>query len=180
VPRVPELTSASFLVPKDYAIRVCKEFSLLGKSYIIIQLSGANNLFVCLLCTGSRGVSVIFSSGDFGVGDGDSDPATQQCFSNDGKNKTMFLPQFPASCPLCVMHVHYCISPYSFSLIVLYGQRHYGGRNSGNPGDRGAILGWGFQQLRKLELPIVGPLLTWKNQVCPTGLAECDRPELPR
>jgi hypothetical protein len=90
-------------VPKDYAIRVCKEFGLLGESYFIIQLSGANDLFVCLSCTGSRGVSIIFSSGDAGVGDGNSDPATQQCFSNDGTNKTMFLPQFPASCPLCVM-----------------------------------------------------------------------------
>jgi hypothetical protein len=76
---------------------------LLGDSYFIIQLSGANDLFVCLSCTGSRGVSIIFSSGDAGVGDGDSDPATQQCFSNDGKNNTIFLPQFPASCPLCVM-----------------------------------------------------------------------------
>jgi tripeptidyl-peptidase-1 len=40
---------------------------------------------------GSRGVSVIFSSGDSGVGTG--------CVSNDGKNTTRFLPQFPASCP---------------------------------------------------------------------------------
>ena len=41
---------------------------------------------------GARGVSVFFGSGDYGVGvDGD-------CVSNDGKNTTMFLPQFPSSC----------------------------------------------------------------------------------
>lgn len=99
MPRVPELTFALFLVPEDYAVRVCKEFALLGESYFIILLGGTNDLFVCRSCTGSRGVSIIFSSGDAGVGDGDEDPATQQCMSNDGSNKTIFLPQFPASCP---------------------------------------------------------------------------------
>ncbi|KAI9457302.1 subtilisin-like protein [Russula earlei] len=79
---VPQTISTSYgddeqTVPKDYAIRVCREFALLG----------------------SRGVSVIFSSGDGGVGDGDPDPTTQQCISNDGKNQTRFIPEFPASCP---------------------------------------------------------------------------------
>ena len=97
-------------MPKDYAIRVCKEFCLLGKSDFIKQLSDVNDLFVCLPCTGSRGVSVIFSSGDSGVGDGNPNPATQQCFSNDGTNKTIFLPQFPASCPLFVMST--TVSPH--------------------------------------------------------------------
>jgi tripeptidyl-peptidase-1 len=40
---------------------------------------------------GSRGVSVIFSSGDTGVG--------SACQTNDGKNTTRFLPIFPAACP---------------------------------------------------------------------------------
>jgi tripeptidyl-peptidase-1 len=40
---------------------------------------------------GIRGVSVIFSSGDTGVG--------SACQTNDGKNTTRFLPIFPASCP---------------------------------------------------------------------------------
>ncbi|EEH18271.1 hypothetical protein PABG_00834 [Paracoccidioides brasiliensis Pb03] len=40
---------------------------------------------------GARGVSVIFSSGDTGVG--------SACQSNDGKNTTTFNPIFPASCP---------------------------------------------------------------------------------
>jgi tripeptidyl-peptidase I len=40
---------------------------------------------------GARGVSILFSSGDTGVG--------SACQTNDGKNTTRFLPIFPASCP---------------------------------------------------------------------------------
>ena len=40
---------------------------------------------------GARGVSVIFASGDTGVG--------SACQTNDGKNTTRFLPTFPAACP---------------------------------------------------------------------------------
>ncbi|KAJ7591538.1 tripeptidyl peptidase A [Mycena floridula] len=64
-------------VPKDFAVRACQEFAKLG----------------------ARGVSLMFSSGDGGVGDGDPDPATQSCFTNDGLNQTKFIPGFPASCP---------------------------------------------------------------------------------
>ncbi|KAG6845430.1 hypothetical protein H0H87_009337 [Tephrocybe sp. NHM501043] len=48
---------------------------------------------------GARGISLTFSSGDYGVGDGNSDPAKQTCLTNDGKNSTRFQPLFPASCP---------------------------------------------------------------------------------
>ncbi|KAK5958174.1 hypothetical protein OHC33_000015 [Knufia fluminis] len=58
-------------VPQSYAQAVCEGFAQLGL----------------------RGVSVLFSSGDFGVGSNDT------CYSNDGKNTSMFLPAFPASCP---------------------------------------------------------------------------------
>lgn len=54
------------------------------------------------LCAGVRGSSLLFGSGDGGVGDGDANPATQECITNDGRNATTFLPLFPASCPLCV------------------------------------------------------------------------------
>lgn len=64
-------------VPKSYAQRVCADLAQLG----------------------ARGVTLLFSSGDGGVGDGDSNPATQQCFTNDGLNTTKFIPGFPASCP---------------------------------------------------------------------------------
>ena len=49
---------------------------------------------------GARGTSVLFSSGDVGVGDGDPDPTTQTCVTNNGENRTRFIPTFPASCPL--------------------------------------------------------------------------------
>ncbi|KAF7983704.1 hypothetical protein HWV62_19635 [Athelia sp. TMB] len=57
-------------VPKDYATSVCNGFATLG----------------------ARGVSILFSSGDDGVGDGD-------CKSNNGTNAVAFQPNFPASCP---------------------------------------------------------------------------------
>lgn len=40
---------------------------------------------------GARGVSVLVSSGDTGVG--------SACQTNDGTNTTRFMPVFPASCP---------------------------------------------------------------------------------
>ncbi|KAF9498824.1 tripeptidyl peptidase A [Pleurotus eryngii] len=64
-------------VPESFARRACAGFAQLG----------------------ARGVSLMFSSGDGGVGDGEEDPALQQCFTNDGQNATKFIPGFPASCP---------------------------------------------------------------------------------
>ncbi|KAK7696298.1 hypothetical protein QCA50_000952 [Cerrena zonata] len=78
----PQVISTSYgdveqTVPESYARLVCQGFAQLG----------------------ARGVSLFFSSGDNGVGDGNSDPKTQSCQSNDGRNATQFLPVFPASCP---------------------------------------------------------------------------------
>jgi len=56
-------------VPERYAKKVCDMIGQLG----------------------TRGVSVLFSSGDTGPG--------SACQTNDGKNTTRFLPTFPASCP---------------------------------------------------------------------------------
>ncbi|KAJ3824123.1 tripeptidyl peptidase A [Lentinula raphanica] len=64
-------------VPEDYARRACSRFMELG----------------------ARGVTLTFSSGDDGVGDGEANPKYQTCFTNDGKNETRFLPVFPSSCP---------------------------------------------------------------------------------
>ncbi|KAG1833678.1 peptidase S8/S53 domain-containing protein [Suillus subalutaceus] len=79
---IPQTISTSYgddeqTVPYTYAIRVCAGMAALG----------------------ARGVSLLFSSGDNGVGDSNSNPATQICKSNDGRNVTQFLPTFPASCP---------------------------------------------------------------------------------
>ncbi|KAI1102674.1 tripeptidyl-peptidase 1 precursor [Jackrogersella minutella] len=58
-------------VPESYARRVCEQFAQVG----------------------ARGTSLLFSSGDNGVG------SYGECLSNDGKNTTKFLAEFPPSCP---------------------------------------------------------------------------------
>ncbi|PQE10630.1 tripeptidyl-peptidase 1 precursor protein [Rutstroemia sp. NJR-2017a WRK4] len=73
---LPSVVSNSYqdteqTVPYSYALRVCQGFAQLG----------------------ARGVSVLFGSGDNGVGvDG-------TCVSNDGSNFTTFLAMFPSTCP---------------------------------------------------------------------------------
>jgi tripeptidyl-peptidase I len=56
------------------------------QSHPVSYMQSVCQLFARL---GARGVSVLVSSGDGGVGDG--------CMTNDGKNTTRFQPQFPAS-----------------------------------------------------------------------------------
>ncbi|TFY82758.1 hypothetical protein EWM64_g1251 [Hericium alpestre] len=80
--KIPQTISTSYgddeqTVPESFARRVCGGFAVLG----------------------ARGVTLTFSSGDGGVGDGDPNPATQSCLTNDGRNVTKFIPGFPASCP---------------------------------------------------------------------------------
>ena len=45
---------------------------------------------------GAMGVSILFGSGDGGIGG--AGLVIGSCLSNDGKNRTEFLPTFPASC----------------------------------------------------------------------------------
>lgn len=73
---IPQVISTSYgddeqSVPLSFATSVCNSFAQLG----------------------AQGVSLIFSSGDSGVGGSDV------CFTNDGKNTSTFLPAFPAGCP---------------------------------------------------------------------------------
>lgn len=73
---IPYTVSTSYgepeqTIPYSYATRVCSMFAQLG----------------------ARGVTSLHSSGDTGVGRNGS------CISNDGTETTMFLPNFPASCP---------------------------------------------------------------------------------
>ena len=73
---IPQTISTSYgddeqTVPPDYATSVCNMFAQLG----------------------TMGISVLFASGDFGVGGG-------SCRSNDGKGSKKFLPFSPASCGL--------------------------------------------------------------------------------
>ncbi|KAJ7072886.1 subtilisin-like protein [Mycena amicta] len=60
-------------VPRDYADAVCQGFAKLG----------------------ARGISVLFSTGDQGLGTFD----LPTCIANTANNFTTFLPVFPASCP---------------------------------------------------------------------------------
>ena len=71
---IPQTISTSYgdnerTVPLDYATSICNMFAQLG----------------------AMGVSVLFASGDSGVGGG-------SCRSNDGKGSKKFIPAFPASC----------------------------------------------------------------------------------
>ncbi|VDC03294.1 unnamed protein product [Peniophora sp. CBMAI 1063] len=71
---IPQTLTTSYgdeeqTVPEDYAVEVCNLFAQLG----------------------SRGTSVMFSSGDEGVG--------SDCVTNDGTNTRKFIPEFPTSCP---------------------------------------------------------------------------------
>ena len=73
---LPQVISTSYgddeqTVPYSYAKRVCDGFQQLG----------------------ARGISVILSSGDSGVGFNES------CFSNSNTSQAGFLPEFPTSCP---------------------------------------------------------------------------------
>lgn len=73
---LPQVISTSYgddeqTVPCSYARSVCNNFAKLG----------------------ARGITLVFSSGDDGVG------TNGTCRSNDGLNKTQFIPAFPASCP---------------------------------------------------------------------------------
>ncbi|KAH8992173.1 subtilisin-like protein [Lactarius akahatsu] len=77
---VPQTISTSYggdeqTFPPDYAKSVCELFGQLG----------------------ARGVSILFASGDVGVGHGD-------CKKNDGSGVVQFQPSFPPTCP-CVTSV---------------------------------------------------------------------------
>jgi tripeptidyl-peptidase-1 len=71
---LPQVISNSYgddeqTVPYSYAVRVCNMIGMLGM----------------------RGITVLESAGDTGVG--------AACRSNDGKNTAQFTPQFPGTCP---------------------------------------------------------------------------------
>lgn len=75
---IPQIISTSYgddeqTVPRSYAVSVCNLFAQFG----------------------ARGTTVLFSSGDDGVG-GD----VEDCVANDGTNRTTFLPSFPDGCKL--------------------------------------------------------------------------------
>jgi tripeptidyl-peptidase-1 len=73
---IPQVISTSYgddeqTVSLAYATEVCNKYAQFG----------------------ARGVSLLYASGDYGVG------ADGTCLSNDGLNTTEFLPSFPNDCP---------------------------------------------------------------------------------
>ncbi|KAL9122371.1 MAG: hypothetical protein Q9187_001071 [Circinaria calcarea] len=72
--------------------KICM-MSLLVDSFLLQSVPASFAKQVCNMFAqlGARGVSVLFSSGDSGVG--------AACLSNDGLNTTQFQPAFPAACP---------------------------------------------------------------------------------
>lgn len=62
-----------------------------GENEQSVPPSYANQVCDMIGQLGTRGTSIIFSSGDTGVG--------SACQTNDGKNTTRFLPTFPGACP---------------------------------------------------------------------------------
>ncbi|EIW75873.1 tripeptidyl peptidase A [Coniophora puteana RWD-64-598 SS2] len=77
---IPQTVSTSYAdseetVPFSYADRVCKSFAAIG----------------------ARGTSLLFGSGDGGVGI--TGPASTACTPNNGSDAHVFLPMFPGSCP---------------------------------------------------------------------------------
>ncbi|KAH9035784.1 subtilisin-like protein [Lactarius pseudohatsudake] len=78
---------------------------MLDKEYIPQTISTSNGVdekrlpleYATAVCTlfahlGARGISVLYGSGDYGVGRGD-------CKTNDGSGRVQFIPTFPATCP---------------------------------------------------------------------------------
>ncbi|KAH9012241.1 subtilisin-like protein [Lactarius deliciosus] len=133
---IPRTISTSYggyeqFMPQEYAVSVCNLFGHLGL----------------------RGVSVLFSSGDYGVGEGD-------CLFRDsfGDVSVQFIPIFPATCPWVTsvggttghnpevaaslsgggFSIYFPRQPYQANAVSTFLQ-YFGDKHSGlyNPGGRG-------------------------------------------
>lgn len=83
-------------VPKiDWSSLGCSSTNAPMKCFAMFETlaDGLRFAFTGYAQLGSRGISVLFSSGDAGVG------SNGTCFSNVDKKKKMFIPEFPTSCP---------------------------------------------------------------------------------
>jgi len=95
-PNVPKVISTSYGEPEETGKLSYLHSNLKRLTISIVPPSYAKRVCNGLAQLGARGVSLTFSSGDGGVGDGEPDPELQTCFTNDGKNTTRFQPTFPA------------------------------------------------------------------------------------
>ncbi|KAK8044411.1 hypothetical protein PG993_004435 [Apiospora rasikravindrae] len=111
---VPHVLSMSYsddenTVPTAYAEKVCDLFAQLA----------------------ARGTTVLVSSGDGGAGGTRSD---DDCYSNDGRFREMFIPTFPGSCP------HVTAVGATSSILPLQGSAASGGGSATtSPGPSGSV-----------------------------------------
>ncbi|EME85440.1 uncharacterized protein MYCFIDRAFT_161112 [Pseudocercospora fijiensis CIRAD86] len=93
----PKNTNEPYLVWLDYVLGQKDLPNVISTSYgdeeQTVPVSYAKRVCAGMAQLGVRGISVVFSSGDAGVG------SSEGCVSNDGKNTRMFMPNFPTSCP---------------------------------------------------------------------------------
>jgi tripeptidyl-peptidase-1 len=93
----PTNSDEPYLVWVEYMLSLSSLPSVVSTSYgddeQTVSLSYATTVCNSFAQLGARGVSLLFSSGDSGVGE------NNDCVSNDGLNTATFLPSFPASCP---------------------------------------------------------------------------------
>ena len=89
----------SFFAWLTYVLEQTKIPQTISGSYVVeentIPLEYATTLCNLFLELAARGVSVLFASGNDGVGTGD-------CKAKDGSGKVQFSPAFPASCTYCM------------------------------------------------------------------------------
>lgn len=90
-------TNEPYALELEYLLSLKKLPSILSTSYgddeQTVPLSYAQRVCSDIAGLTARGVSLLYASGDYGVGPDDV------CYSNDGKNTSMFLPTFPSACP---------------------------------------------------------------------------------
>ncbi len=123
-PDVPQTISISYgvqekILPLEYATTLCRLFAQLG----------------------ARGVSVIFASGDHGIGNGD-------CKVNDGSGRVQFIPLFPATCMCGIVFLlgssipsQAKVAHHIATVSQVPGSRAWAARQAGTPRSRRASPG---------------------------------------
>ena len=113
-------------IPEDLAIALCDLYAHLG----------------------TRGVTIIFSSGDDAVGRG-------ECKANDGSGRVQFLPTFPASCTCGVFLRKLRYKPLTtlpcFNRSLCHQRRRHDQRTP--RGCRAILLGWLLELFQASDLP---------------------------
>lgn len=96
-------TNEPYAEALDYLLKLSDVPAVLSTSYgddeQTIPLSYARRVCGDMAALAARGTTLFYSSGDNGVG------ADGTCKTNDGKNRTAYLPSWPSTCPLGITSV---------------------------------------------------------------------------